>query len=66
MYYINILKLELGSADTFDHDLIDEKYVDDVNQIECCMTTKFGSFVDGNFEKLHMLYWLPKLHKILL
>ena len=60
LYYINTLKQYLGTAKTFEHNLLDEKSV--VNRHRCHMATKFGVFVDEDHNKLPTLYWLPKLH----
>ena len=61
MYYINTLKQELGTAKTYEHNLLDEKSV--VDRHRCHMAAKFGVFVDEDQSKLPTLYWLPKLHK---
>ena len=44
MYYSNILKQELSTANTYEHNLFDERYVDDRHR--CHMAAKFGAFVD--------------------
>ena len=62
MYYINTLKQEPGTAKTYEHNSLDEKYV--VGRHRCHMAAKFGVFVDEDHSKLPTLYWLPKLHKI--
>ena len=61
MYYINTLKQEISTCKTYDHNLIDEKSVNDRHR--CHMAAKFGVFVDEDYSKLPTLYWLPKLHK---
>ena len=61
MYYINTLKQELGTAKTYEHNLLDEKSV--VDRHQCHMAAKFCVFVDEDHSKLPALYWLPKLHK---
>ena len=61
MYYINTLKQELGTANTYEH-LLDEKSV--IERHRCQMGAKFGVFVDQDHSKLPTLYWLPKHHKI--
>ena len=61
MYCINTLKQELGTAKTYEHDLLDEKYV--VDRHQCHMAAKFAVFVDEDHSKLPALYGLPKLHK---
>ena len=61
-YYINTLKQEPGTAKTYEHNSLDEKYV--VDRHRCHMAAKFGVFVDEDHSKLPTLYWLPKLHKI--
>ena len=43
MYYINVLKQELGSAKTYEHNLLDEWSVFDRNR--CHMSAKFGVHV---------------------
>ena len=58
MYYINTLKQELGTAKTYEHNLLEEKYV--VDRHRCHMAAKFGVFVDEDQSKLPTLYWLPK------
>ena len=63
MYYINILKQELGNAKTHEHNLLDEKSVVNRHRCQNIMDTKFGVFVDEDRSKLPTLYWLPKLHK---
>ena len=59
MYYINTLKQELGTAKTPEHNLLDEKSVNDRDR--CHMAAKFGVLVDEDHSKLPSL---PKLHKI--
>ena len=61
MYYIDILKQELGTAKTYEHNLLDERSV--VDRHRCHMAAKFGVFVDKDHSKVPTLYWLPKLHK---
>ena len=53
-------KQELGNAKTYEHNLLDEKYVVDTHR--CHLAAKFGVFVDEDHRKLPTLYWLPKLH----
>ena len=55
MYYINTLKLELSTAKTYEHNLLDEKYI--VDRHRCHMAAKFVRFVDEDHNKLPMLYW---------
>ena len=62
MYYINTLKQGLGTAKTYEHNLLDEKSV--VDKHRCHMAAKFGVLVDEDHSKLPTLYRLPKLHKI--
>ena len=62
MYYINTLKQELGTAKTYEHNLLDEMFV--VDRHRCHMAAKFGVFVDEDHSKLPTLYWLPKPHEI--
>ena len=52
---------ELGTAKTYEHNLLDKKSVTDRHL--CYMTAKFGVFVDEDNSKLPTLYWLPKLHQ---
>ena len=61
MYNINILKQELGTAKTYEHNLLDKNYV--VYRHRCHMAAKFGVFVDEDHSKLPTSYWLPQLHK---
>ena len=61
MYYINILKEELGSAETYEHYLLDEGSV--VGRYPVEMTAMFGVFVIEKHYTLPTLYWLPKHHK---
>ena len=61
MYYINTLKQELSTANTYKQNLLGERSV--VNRHRCHVAAKFGVFVDED-SKLLNLYWLPKLHKI--
>ena len=61
MYYINTLKQELGTAKTYDHNLLGEKSV--FGRHRCHMAAKFGVFVDEDQSKLPTLCWLPKIHK---
>ena len=49
MYYINILKQELGTAKTYEH-TFGERYV--VDRHPCHMAAKFGAFVDEDYNKL--------------
>ena len=57
----NILKQNLSTSKTNEHNLLDEKSV--VDRHRCHMAAKFGVFVDEDHSKLPKLYWLPKLHK---
>ena len=61
MYYNNTLKLELGTAKTYEHNLIGERFL--VERHRCHMAAKFGVFVDDDHSKLPTLYWLSKLHE---
>ena len=61
MYYINTLKQEFSTAKTYEHSLLEEKYV--VDRHRCNMAAKFDVFVGVDHSKLPTLYWLPKLHK---
>ena len=61
MHYISTLMQELGTAKTYEHNLLDEKSVTDRHL--CHITAKFGVFVDEDHSKLPTLYWLPKLHQ---
>ena len=54
MYFINVLKQELKSAKTYEHNLIEERPV--LVRHRCHMATKFGVFVDENHDKLPTLY----------
>ena len=59
-YYmcINTLKQEISTANTHEHNRLDETSL--VGKHRCHMAAKFGVFVDS---KIPTLYWLPKLHK---
>ena len=61
IYYINTTKQELGSAKTYEHNLLDEKSVDDRHR--CHIAAKFGVLVGEDHSKLPKLCCLPKLHK---
>ena len=50
MYYINTLKQELGTAKTFEHNILDEKYVIDIHR--CQLAAKFGVFFDEDQSKV--------------
>ena len=50
MYYINTLKQGLSTAKTYEHNLLDERYV--VDRYRCHMAAKFGVFVDEDHSKL--------------
>ena len=52
---------ELITAKTYEHNLLDERYVVDRHRRH--MAAKLDVFVDGEFSKLPVLYLLPKLHK---
>ena len=54
MHYI-ILKQELSSAKTYEHDFSDERSV--VNRHRCNMPVKFGVFNDEDHSKLSTLFW---------
>ena len=54
MYYINTTKQELGSAKTYEHNLLDEKSV--IDRHRCHITAKFGVLVDEDYSKLPTLY----------
>ena len=58
---INILKQELNSAKTNEHNLLHEGHV--LDRHLCHMAAKFDAFVDENDDKLLALYWLPKPYK---
>ena len=57
----NTLKPELGTAKTYEHNLLDEKYV--VDRHRCDMAAEFGVFVDEDHSNRPTLYWIPNLHK---
>ena len=61
MYYINTIKQDLRTAETYEHNRLDETSV--VDRHGCHMAAKFDVFVDGDHCNLSTLYWLPKLHK---
>ena len=61
LHVFNTLKQELGTAKTYEHNLLDKKSV--VDRHRCHMAAKFGVFVDEDQSKLPTLYWLPKLNK---
>ena len=63
MYYIKTIKRERSTANTYERNLLDEKYAIDRHQ--CHMAARLDVFVDEDQSKLSMLYGLPKLHKIL-
>ena len=50
MYYISTLKQELGTARTYEHNLLDKKYI--VDRYRCHVAVKFGVFVDGDHSKV--------------
>ena len=58
MYYFNTLKQEPSTAKSYEHNLLDEKYI--VDRHRCHVAAKF---VDEDHSKLPTLYWLPRLHK---
>ena len=49
MHYFKILKQELSTAKTYEHNMVDEKYV--IDRHRCHMTAKFGVFVDEDNSK---------------
>ena len=59
--YINTQKKEFSTANTYEHNFLDEMYV--VERHQCHMAAKFGVFVDGDQSRLFTLYCLPKFHK---
>ena len=59
MHYINILKQELGSAETYVHNMLNGRSVIDRHQGH--MTAMFGVFVDDNHGKLPTLYLVDYL-----
>ena len=59
MHYINPIKQEFSTAKSYEHNLLDERYLVDMHQ--SLMAAKFGIVKDDN--KLPTLHWLPKLHK---
>ena len=61
MYHIKIIKQTIGSAKTYEHNLLDERPVVDRQRYH--MAAKFGVFVDVNNVKHLTLYWSTKLHK---
>ena len=63
MYYINTLKQELGTANTYEHNLLDEKSVDDRHR--CHMAAKFCVFVVEDHSKLQTLYCYQNFIKYL-
>ena len=60
-YFINTLKQELSTAQTYEHNRLDETSI--VDRHRCHMAVKIGVFVDEDHSKLPTIYWLPKLHK---
>ena len=56
MYYINTLKQTLSIVKTYEHNLLDERYV--VDRHWCHIAAKFGVLIDEDHCKLPMLYWL--------
>ena len=50
---------ELGSAKTYEHNLLNERYV--IDRHRCHMVARFGVLVDEDYDKLPTLYWLTKL-----
>ena len=60
-YYINTLKQKMNTAETYEHNRLNETYV--VDRYRFHMTAKFEMFVNEDHMKLPTLYWLPKLHK---
>ena len=62
MYYINTQKQKLGTATTYEHNLLGEKFV--VDRLRCHMAAKFGVFDDEDHSKVPTIYWLQKLLKI--
>ena len=54
MYYINILKQELSTANIYGHNVLDERSV--VDRHRCHMAAKFDVFVDEDHSKLPTLY----------
>ena len=61
MYYFTILKLELGTAKTYEHSMLDEKFSVDKNR--CYIAAKLCAFGDEDHSKLSSSYWFPKLFK---
>ena len=62
MYYINTLNQEPCTYKTYEHNLLDERYV--VDRHRCHIAAKFDVFVDGDHSKLLTSYWISQLHKI--
>ena len=50
---------ELGSAKIYEHNLLHERYV--IDRHLCHMVAWFGVLFNEDYDKLPMLYWLPKL-----
>ena len=60
-YYINTLKQELSTANTYENNRLDKTSI--VDRHRCHMAAKFEVFVDEDHSKLPTINWLPKLHK---
>ena len=61
-YYINTLKQELGGTKAYElRPLIEERSL--VNYYPYHSATEFVVSVKEGQDKLHTLYWLPKLHE---
>ena len=61
LHYINTLKQELNGTKAYEENSIDEKSVvySHSNEIH----KKFAVDVKERQDRLHKMYWLPKLHK---
>ena len=61
LHYINTLKQELNGTKAYEETFIDEKSVVYSHSNE--IPNKFAVDVKERQDRLHTMYWLPKLHK---
>ena len=61
---ISTLIQELGSTKTYERISTDERSIVNIHSID--ITAKFAMGIKENQDKLPTLYWLPKLHNVLI
>ena len=64
LYYMNTLIQDLGSTKTYERISTDDRSIVNTHSID--ITAKFAMSIKNKQDRLPTLYWLPKLHKLLI